>query len=449
MTRTAPNYLRFLVTACALLVACGDDDGGDTGVDDGSTGAASFGSTTVGPTDPSTTGSSTTDPGDTSGSSGAAGSSSGSSETEGEDAGSSSGGSETGTGTGGGVCAGADWEAPDWEANVADVLALRAQLFDELSGSMRAAEEQVEGAPTEVAEFQALYDADPSVQAVTTTAFDAIVQDAFEEFAELIAVGPQPLLDGADNWSPGEAGAISGSQNRGINEGGLEVRQVIEKGLFAGAALYNRALELTEGEIDEATIDQLAALWGADATLALADEEGTNLGNPARYSFRMGFFDDTAQALTSAKTLLGNDECSAELEAALTDFFRLWEQSMSARVVAYVAAGVDLGTPASNDEVVSALHTMSEGIGIAAGFVGIEDPEVGPLAGAGRVITDEQISTIMGALGVNLADLGASTTGSTFVGDPDAFTAAQTAVEEEIAEAYGLEIEVVRGWRPE
>jgi hypothetical protein len=263
------------------------------------------------------------------------------------------------------------------------------------------------------------------------------------EFVDVIAAGAGDPIDDDGNWMPGPNGGIFGTSTRGINAGGLEVRQIVDKGVFAGGGLFNYALSLTEGTIDEATIDSIAAAWGSNDAL---DRTGS-LTDSANYSNQMGFFGAMATALTQAKALASDEACTAERDAALRTFFHTWEQSMVARTVYYVNVALDAATTGtSDDDIIGGLHELGEGTGLTLGFRGIADPTSGPLAGDAVTITDAQVGQIMDALGINTNDLNASTTGE-FIEDPSAFAAAVLAAEAVVAEAYGLTAEQVAAYR--
>ncbi|HET6582007.1 MAG TPA: hypothetical protein VFG69_01145, partial [Nannocystaceae bacterium] len=289
----------------------------------------------------------------------------------------------------------ATWEAAGWDASTAEALALRAGL-DALVGEMR----RVEQGKSTLDDVQALVDlyeaGAPSVSSIATSGHAPVVQEAFAELVEIAAAGPRDLVDDDGQWTPGPAGGIYGTDLRGIDEGGLEVRQLVDKGLFAGG-LYGYAAGLTTGTIDEATIDALAAAWGGNSTL---DPEG-ELTDSASYTHQMGFHADVVAALVAAKAYSADAECEAERDEALRTFFRTWELAMFARLVYYSNVGVTaVETATIDDDFAGALHEQSEGLGLALGFYGLAHPETGPLAGAGRVATDAQLDAIAAALGV-------------------------------------------------
>lgn len=345
-----------------------------------------------------------------------------------------------------GVCAvtpGA-WSAPNWTTTAAEALALRAQLGNLTGASAMRGAEQGTVVLGGVAQLGELYHAgSPSVADVANPAFDPIVDEGFVEFVALIEAGVSDPINDSGNWTPAANGGIFGDSTRGMNAGGLEVRQIVEKGLFAGGALYNYALSLTESTITPDTVDALAAAWGTNEMLDVA---GTHV-HSANYSRQMGFFAPMAAALTDAKAYAGSAACGAERDEAIRTFFELWEQSMYARLVFYSNRGLTLSEAAASDnDNVEALHQLGEGLGLAIGFRGLPNAESGPLAGASRTITDAEIDQLLTALRLNAGDLNASTTGL-FLDEPAAFTSAVTAVEGVVADVYDLEPSEIEAYR--
>ncbi len=335
------------------------------------------------------------------------------------------------------------WSSPDRDSNAEKALALRDQLDGLVADTMRAAEE---GTVTvdDITDLSGPYEAgEPSVKDITSSAWQGIASDALAEFLAVAMAGAQDLVDeDAGTWTPGAAGGLFGSDHRGINEGGLEVRQLIDKGLYSGGAFYPHALSLTEGEITAATVDELSALWGGNAELDAAGE----LTDSANYSHRMGYHADIAAALTAARAYAEDEACAAERDEALVTFFRLWEESMFARFTHYVGVGAEESALAvSDDEVAHAIHELSEGVGLGLGFYGVATPASGPLSDAGRVVSDEQLEEMMALIGVDIDSLGASTTGE-LVMDPDTFATNFAALEALVGEALGKSADEVAGW---
>ncbi|MCH9686999.1 MAG: hypothetical protein K0V04_36525 [Deltaproteobacteria bacterium] len=344
-------------------------------------------------------------------------------------------GDETATSpTGCGVTPG-PWSAPQWDDNAAAALAIRDQL-DMLTGdaTMRGAETGAVMVST-LADLTAVWDGDPSLAAVANPGYVPVIEAAFDEFLQVLAAGEQDLVDDQGIWTPGMEGGVWAKDTRGINEGGIEVRQLIDKGGYSGGITYAYALGLTEGDLTPATIDAIAAAWGNNAAL---DPEG-ELTDAAGYSLSMGFHASMASALTDAKEYAEDEACTVERDEALVTFFRQWEQVMLARLVFYGnRAEGRLLTAASDTELAAVLHDLAEGLGVAVGYWGLPEPTAGPLAGAGRIITDDEISQVADAFGLDLGELGASTTGTLLESLPN-LESAVTSAEGVVMDVYGVD----------
>ena len=425
-TALTTSTLFLTLSATGLLSGCGDDGAPatgsasdtDTGADTDTTGTApTTGPTTTPMNDESTgPGPTTTDP---------------DSETD------------TDTASGCSVRPG-EWSAPDWDAHVVAEMALRNQLADLAGGSgiMRNAENgtvQLTG----VSDLTDAFVGD--LAAATHPGFTAAIDSSFQEFYDAVSAGPNELMtDGM--WDPGPNGGIWGDSNRGIDEGGIENRQIVDKGLFGAGAFYHHALLLTEGDLDDETFDKIAYIWGNNAAL-VPDDPDAPLVTSANYSYRQGFHAAMAEQLIAAKAYAQDAECTAERDAAVVEFFRLWETSMMSRVVYYInQMAVRLAVAETRDNFAEALHQLAEGLGLAAGFHGLPDPRSGPLAGAGRLVTDQEVEDILDALGFDMNDQGSSTTG-TFVESLPAFETAQGASEAVIRDTYGVDQATIATWR--
>lgn len=334
------------------------------------------------------------------------------------------------------------WSAPHWDSNVAEALGLRARIAA-LTGDplMRGIETgAVTASAADLAE--AFAGGDPSLQSLAHPAFRRIVADAFEEFITAVEAGPRELVGEGGDWDPGAAGGLWSTSTRAFNEGGLEPRQIVDKGAFGGV-LYGFALGLTMGAIDDACVDALAAAFGANSGLnpgrTDAAVEGNRNTQSANYVFQMGLYASARRALIEAKAYAADVACEAERDRALQGFFRAWERGLFARVVFYSNAGAaEVAAATDDDGLAAALHQQSEGIGLALGLYALPEPERGPLRGAARLMTDSRIEALLAALGlVPSGDLGAAGLGG-FVSDPLGYADAVREVEAVIAEAFNL-----------
>ncbi|MEM0997761.1 MAG: hypothetical protein AAGN35_11795 [Bacteroidota bacterium] len=222
------------------------------------------------------------------------------------------------------------------------------------------------------------------------------------------AVGDSPMM--------GEEGGLLGS--RLLDENGLELEQMIQKGSF-GAALYNHALTVINGDLSNSSaIDKLVEIHGTDASF---DVSGTTAA--ATYSRRRsnldaqtGFFFDIKNALITAKAAIDqggdDDDFVTDLNTSLDNYLLAWEKSNFATVIYYSNAaktGLQDASAlpdgqAKDDALGNAMHAYAEGVAFAAGFRGISR----------KMITDAQIDSILALL---LAPAGQTPTSYRFLNE--------------------------------
>jgi hypothetical protein len=331
------------------------------------------------------------------------------------------------------------WSADGFETNAAGALAMRDAIVTLQDDIMNTAEQVTWGdepvaAPT-LEDLTAAYEAgDPSIKDMTAPALDALIQQTFEDWVEALDQDPATYLfinvDGTEWVATGAGGvherpaADDGTRRfRAYGAGGVELRQLVDKGLFVGT-LYNYALSLTEGEITPATIHALAAAYGANPDLEASPAEGEpGLEDSANYARTMGLFDEAAAALTDAQAYAGDASCEVERDAAIVEFFRYWEEAMFARGTYYAGAPWRATLdPTDPDTLFDPLHGAAEGWGLIAGMLDIEDPASGPLSAGARISTNEEIITLLEANGLDLDDLSAGTTGEWLVESPSTYS---------------------------
>jgi hypothetical protein len=319
-------------------------------------------------------------------------------------------------------------------------LALRAAL-DGLSAELRAAE--LDGVATRDAlAWRAALDAGaPSAGSALTEAWRPVVEAALDVFAAADEAGATSVVaDGA--WIMPPSGGVSGSEARLLAGGGIEPRQVFDKGAVAGGGLYGWALAQTADGVDDADFDAIAAAFGVDAEF---DPEATRT-DASNYTYEMGQYGAVRAGLARARAFHGVSDCQAERDEELRSAFRAWEFGMVLRGYFYADLARDLvAASADEDTVVGALHELSEGVAMIAGFRGAGGPEAGPLAAGSRVLSDDAIDAILGAMGVSLLDLPGSTTAEILL-DNSRRDAMVEAVEAALAEGYGLNPEQVQAY---
>ena len=279
------------------------------------------------------------------------------------------------------------YSSSDYDANTT----AEATVIDELSAMTTAVNDAEAGAQGTTAIAAIEYPS--TLSSVTLSSYSTLVEGWLVDIvaAANSATGFQnPGAGGTP--AAGEEGGLLGT--RLLDENGLELEQMVQKGSF-GAALYNHALSvINSGDLtDPGTIDKLVEVHGTDASF---DPDSTTAA--ATYSRRRsnqdtetGAFYDIQSALITAKaaieaTAAGGDFTS-ERDAALADYLLAWERSNFATVIYYCnATKVQLQEAGDDAEALgNALHAYAEGVGFAHGFRGLSNKQ----------ITDDEIDGIL------------------------------------------------------
>ena len=244
------------------------------------------------------------------------------------------------------------------------------------------------GEAVEVADLQADYTAgSPSVADNTSSWYNSQLTGEDGYFAELAAAS-------GNTWAPGETDGEGGVYGGYLfDENGMEVEQLIDKGLY-GALLYNQAQELLAQPANAAAPDQVLALFGANPAFPNSDN-AANVATPdafmAKYVARRDALDGNGiytklnyefrrwQSAIAA----GN---TAEQQAATAAIAELWEKGSAATAINYLHSAISKlsATNPSEAEVGSALHAYAEAIGFIQGFYTLEN----------KLISDAQIEQL-------------------------------------------------------
>ncbi|MEO1054684.1 MAG: hypothetical protein AAFX87_28895 [Bacteroidota bacterium] len=193
---------------------------------------------------------------------------------------------------------------------------------------------------------------------------------------------------GSGTPADGEEGGLLG--DRLLDENGLELEQMVQKGSF-GAALYNHALTVINGDLSNSSaIDKLVEIHGTGP-----DFDPSSTTAAATYSRRRsnqttetGFFYDIRTNLITAKAAIeAGDAFNDERDQALADYLLNWERSNYATVIYYCnATKVQLQNAGDDEEALGdALHAYAEGVAFAHGFRGLSQ----------KLITDAQIDSVL------------------------------------------------------
>lgn len=228
--------------------------------------------------------------------------------------------------------------------------------------------------------------------------------------------GNMPAMD--------QEGGLLGS--RLLDEYGLELEQMVEKGSF-GAALYNHALTVIIGDLtDSGAIDKLVEIHGADMTFNPSETTAAATYSRRRSNLttETGFFYDIQANLITAKAAIeAGSEFDAIRDAALADYLMNWEMSNFATVIYYCNATKDQLTaafaladgPDKDAALGNALHAYAEGVAFAHGFKGVSN----------KMITDAEIDSVLANF---LAIEGQNPESHRFLNETDLFSNLDTVI---------------------
>jgi len=272
-----------------------------------------------------------------------------------------------------------DLQVPDTytSANYATNTITEAEVINELDGLVEA----LNNAEAENVDGPITYPS--TLRSITATDYETKV-DAW--LAEIVKASGEDF--DLENAPTGEGGILG---TRLLDEHGLELEQMVEKGSF-GAALYNHAWSVLTSPISPASVDQVVAIFGtgpdfdADEADFAANYAKRRSDNDAETGFFYAIRDNLIVARAAAEA---GPEYQAELNNSLVNFLNLWELSNFATVIFYANTAKNQIQQAGDDPVAlgNAMHAYAEAVGFTAGWRG--------LPAESRIITNEQIDQIL------------------------------------------------------
>lgn len=173
--------------------------------------------------------------------------------------------------------------------------------------------------------------------------------------------------------------------NRLLDEYGLELEQMIEKGSF-GASLYNHAITVVnniktdqEGFTDPGVVDRLVEIHGAQPTFDVSEVTAAATYSRRRSDLddQTGFFFDIKSNLTTAKAAMrAGPQFDVQRDEALDAFLLNWEKSNFATVIFYCKSTIDqlnaaFQLPDGEQKEIAlgnAMHAYAEGVAFTHGF---------------------------------------------------------------------------------
>ncbi len=265
------------------------------------------------------------------------------------------------------------YDSSTFESNTIEEYEIRAQLKN-FSDEMKKG--RVNGVTVDAGTLNNLYNAgNKSLYAITISQYQPQIPSLLNELAAASGGTYDATLPVS-----GEGGTYGGSSKYLFDENGVELEQLVEKGLF-GAALYHYASsQILTGEINQAKLDKTLALFGANPSFANSND-GTkhqkpdvfgavyaarrddNSGNGVYLTVKMNFI--KAQAALKA----GSDY-NEERDEAISEILLNWEKGLAATIINYSFDGINKLSATSPDDAsrAGALHSLSENVGFASGL---------------------------------------------------------------------------------
>lgn len=242
-----------------------------------------------------------------------------------------------------------------------------------------------------------------SLKSYTSAYYNGKIEGATGFLSELAKSSGGTFVPGTTTGNGGTYGAYL------FDETGVELEQLVEKGLF-GAALYNQALSLmaSHTEFTPAKADQLLAMYGASPLFKSSDNASKHGADIDRFMANYGARRDkndgkglytkmkvaliTAQA--AAKATPANH---AKMLEAFEDIQSTWEKINAATVINYCQSSISTlsSTNPTDAQKAGALHSLNEAIGFLHGWRTLNT--------SGRKITDAQIDELLALLNYPLS----------------------------------------------
>lgn len=249
------------------------------------------------------------------------------------------------------------------------------------------------GAVVDASVLSGLYTAGtPSLKALNTTYYNQKIEGENGFLNQLARSSGKVYTPGTPQ---GDGGVYGGYL---FDENGVEMEQLIEKGMF-GSALYNHALTLLNGPLDATTTDKVVAIFGASPSFPNSTD-ATKHESPDRYAASYtarrdkndgsGFYTKMRDSFIRLKAAIeAGDDYRADQQAAIASIKENWEKANAATVANYlhdVLSKLSETNPTVAQRA-SALHSLAEAIGFVDGWKTIPD--------ADKIVTDAQIDEIV------------------------------------------------------
>lgn len=331
------------------------------------------------------------------------------------------------------------YNGSSFSADAADQLALRSNL----NALVNEAKRGRDAANTvQFSELSNLYTAgNPSVASNTNSYFQGRLEGPAGWLAELAKASGNTYTPGTPT---GEGGAFGGYL---FDENGLEIEQLVEKGLF-GAMNFYQAQQLLRTP-NMANLHKALALYGAHPsfpntpTAANAEFPDAHMAN---YAARRSDNTDPNSLYARIKTAFitaqaaieQGAEFNAERDAAIANIRLNWEKVNAATIINYCHSVISTmsGTAPTDAQKASALHAYGECVGFRHGWRN--------LPADSKRITDAQIDEVLGLL---RAESGQTPSSYLFITEPVANLPRLQQVITRLQQIYGFSNAEVESFR--
>lgn len=283
------------------------------------------------------------------------------------------------------------YDSTSWRTNAATELSVQAAL------SNLAREMQRGRTPGTIVEASVLTSAFAPLRAITTPYYASRIDAWIPQLAASSGGTFDPRKTATENGQGGTFGAYL------FDEYGVEIEQLVEKGLFT-AAQYNHALTVMADAPSAKNVDRVLAVYGAHPAFA---NTGTS-GKPNRdfhsavYAARRS---DTAnqnslyarikhQLLRARAAAVAGDAYTSVYAQAMAEVRQNWERVIMATVVNYLYAAIDVlkSTNPDDAKLASAMHAYAECLGFIHGWKSIPANS--------KVISDATVDSWLTTLGM-------------------------------------------------
>jgi hypothetical protein len=256
------------------------------------------------------------------------------------------------------------------------------------------------------AELDADYIGEVGPNTLATTYFNDLMGDAFAQFAT--------SSEATDNFDFDNLSTPGRASGHLLSAGPLEIEQLYEKGTY-GAISFNyvaNTLFSVPAQVTEEDLNSAIALYGNDMVLT----EKPSLS--AKYAAKREYNAQIMAKFTEAKAYVISNDNDA-LSTALDEIEALWEEAIMIQAedyltevaAAFATGGLDLSYNADEKSdyitIADAVHAYSEAVGMIVGFYNVE----------GTMITDEQITSVLTQINIEMAGNKLNATPMAFLGN--------------------------------